>query len=109
MGLGPRRFSYWTRVPRARPQCSRVGAINGVLPGGILLVIVMIAVLDGSDDTAQEVRSLVAGGEKGSDDPAREVRGWVAAGEKRHRWAVLFGCLAALAGALLSLAVADKL
>ena len=69
----------------------RVGAINGVLPGGILLVIIMIAVLDGSDDTAQELRSLVA------------------AGEKRHRLAVLFGCLAALAGALLSLAVADKL
>jgi PiT family inorganic phosphate transporter len=68
-----------------------VGAIKGVLPGGILLVIIMIAVLDGSDDTAQELRSLVA------------------AGEKRHRLAVLFGCLAALAGALLSLAVADKL
>jgi inorganic phosphate transporter, PiT family len=69
----------------------RVGTINGVLPGAILLVIIMIAVLDGSDDTAQELRSLVA------------------AGEKRHRLAVLFGCLAALAGALLSLALADKL
>lgn len=69
----------------------RVAVINGVLPGGVLLVIIMIAVLDGSDDTAQELRSLVA------------------AGENRYRLAVLFGCLAALAGALLSLAVADRL